>query len=114
MPPRTISSPRFRRATTRLWANAVLSCRAASDSGCPWRARFLRDAPILILDEPTSALDLETEALVMQAIERLKEGRTTFIIAHRMSSLAKADIRLVVEGGRVEQRDAHLDEVVLG
>ena len=48
---------------------------------------LLRDAPILILDEPTSALDVETEALVMEAIERLMQGRTTFIIAHRLSTV---------------------------
>jgi ATP-binding cassette, subfamily B, bacterial len=65
---------------------------------------LLRAAPILILDEPTSALDVATEALVMAAIERLMEGRTTFIIAHRLSTVQRCD-RIVVlqEGSIVEQ-----------
>jgi len=65
---------------------------------------LLRDAPILILDEPTSALDVATEALVMAGIERLMEGRTTFIIAHRLSTVQRCD-RIVVlqEGSIVEQ-----------
>ncbi|HXP04080.1 MAG TPA: ABC transporter ATP-binding protein [Stellaceae bacterium] len=65
---------------------------------------LLRDAPILILDEPTSALDVETEALVMAAIEQLMRGRTTFIIAHRLSTVRGCD-RIVVlrDGGIAEQ-----------
>jgi ATP-binding cassette, subfamily B, bacterial len=65
---------------------------------------LLRDAPILILDEPTSALDVETEALVMAGIEALMRGRTTFIIAHRLSTVRRCD-RIVVlrDGGIAEQ-----------
>jgi len=65
---------------------------------------LLRGAPILILDEPTSALDVSTEALVMAGIERLMEGRTTFIIAHRLSTVRRCD-RIIVwrDGGIVEQ-----------
>jgi ATP-binding cassette, subfamily B, bacterial len=65
---------------------------------------LLRDAPILILDEPTSALDVSTEALVMAGIERLMTGRTTFIIAHRLSTVQRCD-RIVVlgDGAVVEQ-----------
>jgi ATP-binding cassette subfamily B protein len=62
---------------------------------------ILRDAPILILDEPTSALDVETEALVMAAIRRLTEGRTTFIIAHRLSTVRDADLILVLRDGLI-------------
>jgi len=62
---------------------------------------FLRDAPILILDEPTSAVDLKSEALIMEAIERLIRGRTTFIVAHRLSTLEHCDLRLELEGGRL-------------
>jgi ATP-binding cassette subfamily B protein/subfamily B ATP-binding cassette protein MsbA len=65
---------------------------------------LLRDAPILILDEPTSALDVETEALVMQAIERLMEGRTTFIIAHRLSTVRRCDLIVVLRDGRIAER----------
>ena len=73
---------------------------------------FLRDAPILILDEPTSALDSETETLVIQALERLMAGRTTFMIAHRLTTLAGCDIRLQVADGRVIQRtDDDLDKI---
>ena len=62
---------------------------------------FLRDAPILILDEPTSAVDVATEASIVAAIERLTAGRTTFIVAHRLSTLESCDLRLLVDGGRV-------------
>jgi ATP-binding cassette subfamily B protein len=58
---------------------------------------ILRDSPILILDEPTSSVDAETEALIMEGLERLTTGRTTFIIAHRLSTVRKAD-RIVVLG----------------
>ena len=65
---------------------------------------LLRDAPILILDEPTSALDVETEALVMEAIERLMEGRTTFIIAHRLSTVRRSDLILVLRDGIIAEQ----------
>jgi ATP-binding cassette, subfamily B, bacterial len=70
---------------------------------------FLKDAPILILDEPTSSVDLRTEAAIMQATHRLMEGRTTFIIAHRLSTLERCDVRLVLDHGRiVDTEPAHL------
>jgi ABC-type transport system involved in cytochrome bd biosynthesis fused ATPase/permease subunit len=62
---------------------------------------FLKDAPILILDEPTSSVDTKTEAAIMEAMERLMRGRTTFMIAHRLATLANCDARLEVEDGRV-------------
>ncbi len=62
---------------------------------------ILRDAPILILDEPTSSLDAETEALIMHGLERLKAARTTFIIAHRLSTVRSADVIVVLRDGRV-------------
>ena len=52
---------------------------------------FLKDAPILILDEPTSSVDLKTEAAIIDAMERLMAGRTTFIVAHRLATLAHCD-----------------------
>jgi ATP-binding cassette, subfamily B, bacterial len=71
---------------------------------------FLKDAPILILDEPTSSVDVKTEALIMEAMTRLMHERTTFMIAHRLSTLANCDVRLQIEGGRVidfeKQRNA--------
>lgn len=57
---------------------------------------FLRDAPILILDEPTSSVDTESESAIMDAMERLMENRTTFMIAHRLHTLQRCDLRLSV------------------
>jgi ATP-binding cassette subfamily B protein len=62
---------------------------------------FLKDAPILILDEPTSSVDTETERKIVEAMERLVEGRTAFMIAHRQSTLERCDVRFEVEDGRV-------------
>jgi ATP-binding cassette subfamily B protein len=62
---------------------------------------FLKDAPLLILDEPTSSVDVTTEAAIMDALDRLMRGRTTFIIAHRLSTLDGCDIRLKLERGRL-------------
>ena len=65
---------------------------------------ILKDAPILILDEATSALDGETEGRIKRALDALRQGRTTFIIAHRLSTVADADRILVLEGGRIVQQ----------
>ena len=65
---------------------------------------ILKDAPILILDEATSALDVETEARIKRALDRLRSGRTTFIIAHRLSTVAGADEILVLDGGHIVER----------
>jgi ATP-binding cassette subfamily B protein len=63
---------------------------------------FLKDAAMLVLDEPTSSVDLKTEAVIMEAMERLMRGRTTFIIAHRLSTVEKCNLRLHLEKGRLE------------
>lgn len=68
---------------------------------------ILRDAPILLLDEATSSLDSASEALVQEALERLMRHRTTFIIAHRLSTVQHADRIFVVEGGRIVQAGTH-------
>ena len=62
---------------------------------------FLKDAPILILDEPTSSVDVKTELLIIEAIERLMRGRTTFFITHRLRSLQHCDQLLRIEAGRL-------------
>ncbi len=62
---------------------------------------FLKDAPILILDEPTSAVDVKTEAAIVEAMERLRRGRTSFIVTHRASALRNCDRLLIIEHGRV-------------
>ena len=68
---------------------------------------FLKNAPILILDEATSALDSESEAMVQQALAALVEGRTTFIIAHRYSTITIADRVLVFQEGRIVGDGSH-------
>jgi ATP-binding cassette subfamily B protein len=62
---------------------------------------FLKDAPILILDEPTSSVDLKTEAVIIEAMERLMAGRTTFIVAHRLETLRHCDVVYAVQDGRL-------------
>ena len=68
---------------------------------------ILRNAPILLLDEATSALDAENETLVQEALDRLMEGRTTIVIAHRLATVLKADRILVMDGGRVVEEGSH-------
>jgi ATP-binding cassette, subfamily B, bacterial len=68
---------------------------------------FLKDAPILILDEPTAALDTISEQLVFSAVRRLRHGRTTIVIAHRLSTVRQADRILVMDRGRVVAEGTH-------
>lgn len=70
---------------------------------------LLKDAPVLILDEATSALDAELEALVQEALNRLVKGRTTFVIAHRLSTVVNADRILVLRNGRIVEEGCHRD-----
>jgi ABC-type multidrug transport system fused ATPase/permease subunit len=73
---------------------------------CVARA-FLKNAPILILDEPTSSIDSKTEAVVLDSLDELMEGRTSFIIAHRLSTVRHADQILVMSEGRIVERGTH-------
>lgn len=68
---------------------------------------ILKNAPILILDEATSAVDTETEALIQQALERLMQGRTTIVIAHRLSTVRNAEQIVVLSEGRVAEQGTH-------
>ena len=100
-PTRTSSSRRCRTAT-----QTVIGERGARLSGGQ-RQRLaiaralLRDAPILVLDEALSSVDAENEAMIQQALDRLMAGRTTLILAHRLSSVIGADRILVLEDGAV-------------
>jgi ATP-binding cassette subfamily B protein len=94
----------------------VLGERGAHISGgerqriCVARA-FLKDAPILILDEPTSSIDSKTEGVILDALDDLMEGRTSFMIAHRLSTVRHADQIIVLSQGRIVERGTH-DELV--
>ena len=68
---------------------------------------LLRDAPILLLDEATSALDAESERLVQDALDRLMQGRTTLVIAHRLATVRGADRIVVMDGGRIVEQGSH-------
>jgi ATP-binding cassette subfamily B protein len=68
---------------------------------------ILKDAPVLLLDEATSALDAESEQAVQQALERLAQGRTTLVVAHRLATVRRADRILVMEGGRIVAAGTH-------
>jgi ATP-binding cassette, subfamily B, bacterial MsbA len=70
---------------------------------------LLRNAPILILDEATSSLDSESEQEVQRALENLMRGRTTFVIAHRLSTVQSADRILVIARGRIVEQGTHAE-----
>ena len=67
----------------------------------------LKDAPVLVLDEATSNVDNETEAALKRSIERISKGRTTLIIAHRLSTVRNADIIAVLNRGQISERGTH-------
>ncbi|HEX2189044.1 MAG TPA: ABC transporter ATP-binding protein [Longimicrobiaceae bacterium] len=77
------------------------------------RALF-RNPPLLILDEATSALDTESERLVQQAIDEVMEGRTVLVIAHRLSTVRRADAIVVLDAGRIVERGTHEELLALG
>ena len=67
------------------------------------------DPPVMILDEATSSIDTRTEALVQKGMDALMEGRTTFVIAHRLSTVRNADCIMVLDQGRIIERGTHQD-----
>ena len=72
---------------------------------------ILKDCPLLVLDEATSALDAESEQLVQDALANLMRNRTTFVIAHRLSTVRRADLILALEAGRIAEIGTH-DELI--
>jgi len=74
----------------------------------------LRDAPVLLLDEATSNLDGPSEAAVQEALERLQAGRTTLVVAHRLSTVRDADLIVVLENGRIVERGTHAELLAAG
>ena len=74
----------------------------------------LKDAPILLLDEATSALDAQSEAFVQEALDRLMAGRTTLVIAHRLATVQRADVTLVMDKGRLVEKGTHAELVAKG
>jgi len=74
----------------------------------------LADARILILDEATSNIDTYTESLIQNALKKLLKGRTSFIIAHRLSTVRDADMVLVVDKGQIVERGTHDELLALG
>jgi ATP-binding cassette subfamily B protein len=80
---------------------------------CVARA-FLKDAPVLVLDEPTSAIDSRTEGMILDALDELMVGRTTFVIAHRLSTVRHADLIVVVNHGRVVEQGSHAELLLKG
>ena len=74
---------------------------------------LLKDSPILVLDEATASVDTRTERLIQQALDRLMEGRTSFVIAHRLSTVRHADQILVLDHGRIVERGTHEELLAL-
>jgi ATP-binding cassette subfamily B protein len=74
----------------------------------------LRDAPILLLDEATSSLDAESEVAVQRALDTLRKGRTTLIVAHRLSTVLRANRILVLDQGRIVETGTHATLVAAG
>jgi ATP-binding cassette subfamily B protein len=72
---------------------------------------ILADPPIFVLDEATSSIDTETELLIQNAIQHILKGRTSFLIAHRLSTVRHADVILVVEDGKIIEQGSH-DELI--
>ena len=67
------------------------------------------DPPVMILDEATSSIDTRTEAIVQKGMDALMEGRTVFVIAHRLSTVRNSDVIMVLEHGRIMERGTHED-----
>ncbi|GHN28989.1 hypothetical protein ME788_18010 [Lactobacillus delbrueckii] len=75
---------------------------------------MLRAPPMLILDEATSSIDTRTEMLIQAAFDKLMQGRTSFVVAHRLSTVVNADLILVMKDGQIIERGKHADLLARG
>lgn len=98
---------RRRMAIIHMWEKKDTVCPVERDSGLRLQEQFLNEPRLLILDEATASLDTESEFMIQQALERLTKGRTTFAIAHRLSTLKHADRLVVIDGHRVAEVGSH-------
>ena len=113
-PPPTASSARCRRATTPRSMPSAGQFSGGERQRLSIARAILRDAPILLLDEPTSALDAESEAAIRGALDRLARGRTTLVIAHRLSTVLDSDLIVVMDRGRIVEQGTHAELLALG
>ena len=100
---------RLPRGTTPWSPGTGPTCPRASGSCWPSPRAAVADPPVLILDEATSSIDTRTEALIEKGMDALMEGRTVFVIAHRLSTVRNANVILVLEHGEVVERGSHED-----
>jgi ABC-type multidrug transport system fused ATPase/permease subunit len=70
---------------------------------------LLRNPPLLLLDEATSSIDSQSEALIQEALEKVMQGRTTITIAHRLSTVMKADVIFVMSAGKIIEKGSHAE-----
>ena len=109
-PPRpTISSWRSRPATTARWGSAGVTLSGGQRQRLSIARTLLVDPVILLLDDATSSVDAETERDLQRALEQLMVGRTSLVIAHRVSTVMRADRILVLDGGRIVADGGHDD-----
>ena len=105
--PRTTSSAAFPTAITRVVGEGGLRLSGGQRQRIAIARAMLRDAPILLLDEATSSLDSENERQVQDALRRLMKGRTTIVIAHRLTTVLDADAICVLDRGRIVESGTH-------
>ena len=100
--------------STPWWGTAVTVCPAGRNSALPSPGCLLKAPDFVVLDEATAHLDSESEAAIQRALKKVLAGRTSLVIAHRLSTVREADQILVVDGGRVVERGRHAELLAAG